>query len=266
MLNKESLKRTSFSQEELVYLKPKNWLNTSVPVPENIDQLLIWTSELAQYYYNFSIEHYREVEATENSNKDQSEERDLDYYRKRSFVANQTKDFYLNKLLDQGKAIVKGYIKHPIKEEVKYAVIHYNNYDFISFATDKITDKFPIHIIDFERKQPPRTLEEISENKEDFLLAVNEFIGIFRVQYKKTARYNKSIKEHNAVVNEIYVKIKNGDAEIIKIIEEKTKIEEITPIQTKELAPPKEEKPKPIISNKNGITVIKKRKFNLVKD
>lgn len=264
MLNKQSLKRTSFSQEELVYLKPKNWLNTSAPMPENIGQLLIWTSELAQYYYNFPIEHYRELEATENSNKDQSEERDLDYYRKRSFVANQTKDFYLNKLLDQDKAVVKGYIKHPIREEVKYAVIHYNNYDFVTFATDKITDKFPIHIIDFEPKEPPKTLESISENKEELLLSVKEFIGIFRIQYKKTVRYNKSIKEHNSVVNEICGKIKNGDAEIIKTIEEKT--EEVTPIKTKELAPPKEEKPKPIMSNKKGITVIKKRKFNLVKD
>lgn len=263
MLNKKSLKRTSFNQEELEYLKPKNWLNTSAPMPENLGQLMIWTSELAQYYYAFSIEHYRETEATENINKDQ-EERDLDYYRKRSFVANQTKDFYLNKLLDQDKAVVKGYIKHPVKEEIKYAVIHYNNYDFVTFATDKITDKYPIHIIDFEPKEPPKTLEEISENKEEFLLAVKEFIGIFRIQYKKTTRYNKSIKEHNSVVNAIYGKIKNGDAEIIKIIEEKT--EDIIPIKTKELALPKEEKPKPIMSNKKGITVIKKRKFNLVKD
>jgi hypothetical protein len=56
-------------------------------------------------------------------------------------LENQIKDFYLKKLLDQGSDS-KGYIKHPIKQDTNYAVISYQGYDFVSFATPEIIENF----------------------------------------------------------------------------------------------------------------------------
>ena len=53
------------------------------------------------------------------------------------------KRFLLKKLLARGDAIVKGYIKNPTKKDTKYAVISYQGYDFVSFATPEIIEKFP---------------------------------------------------------------------------------------------------------------------------
>jgi hypothetical protein len=76
-------------------------------------------------------------------------------------LENQIKDFYLKKLLDQGEATVKGYIKHPIKQDTKYAVISYQGYDFVSFATPEIIEKFPLNFIDFVQIEAPKTLADI---------------------------------------------------------------------------------------------------------
>jgi hypothetical protein len=51
MLKKSSLERTEFKEEELAPIKKLDLNDLKVPMPKNLDQLLIWTSELAQYNY-----------------------------------------------------------------------------------------------------------------------------------------------------------------------------------------------------------------------
>jgi hypothetical protein len=110
---------------------------------DNLAQLLIWTSELAEYHhaqfieFSHKLDHVDEIEEREEINKK------IKFYRNSRFSENQIKDFYLKKLLDQGEATVRGYIKHPIKQDTKYAVISYHGYDFVSFATPEIIEKFP---------------------------------------------------------------------------------------------------------------------------
>ncbi|MGM9451508.1 hypothetical protein RRF55_28590, partial [Klebsiella sp. K47] len=65
---------------------------------------------------------------SENDKNKKQELNDLiKLYRKTAFVENQTKDFYLNKLLNQGEVVVQGYIQHPSKVQTskvqtKYAI------------------------------------------------------------------------------------------------------------------------------------------------
>ena len=67
--------------------------------------------------------------------------------------------------MDQGKATVTGYIKHPIKQDTNYAVISYQGYNFISFATPEIIEKFPLHFIDFVQSEAPKTLVDIHSDE-----------------------------------------------------------------------------------------------------
>ena len=55
MLKQSSLERTEFKEEELAPIKKLDLNDLKVPMPKNLDQLLIWTSELAQY--NLSLIH-----------------------------------------------------------------------------------------------------------------------------------------------------------------------------------------------------------------
>lgn len=89
----------------------------------------------------------------------------------------------------------------------------------------------------------------------------------FRTEYKKWVSENKLIKEHNAVVHEIYIKIKSGEADLIKEVVAETKKD--VPKAKEKIAVPKVEETAPIQevnSKEKPITVIKKRKFALVKD
>ena len=267
MLKKSSLERDKFKKEELTLLQKLDVNDISITMPENLAQLLIWTSDLAQYDHAMFIKSIKELETiAENDQEKQQQLQDqISFYRKRASVENQTKDFYLNKLLNQGDAVVKGYIQHPTRTPIKYAIIPYGGYDFVTFATPEIIAKFPIHFIDFEKENAPQTLAEIHPNEEELFSAVKGLVKPFRKHYKEWAKKNKAIKENNSVVQDIYRKINNGKAELIKDIAEKVKqevpkeksavpnVEETAPIQT-------------VNSNEKPITVIKKRKFALVKD
>ena len=133
----------------------------------------------------------------------------IKFYRNSAFEENQIKDFYLKKLLARGDAIVKGYIKNPTKKDTKYAVISYQGYDFVSFATPEIIEKFPLNFIDFVQIEAPETLTDIHPDEALLLSIIKDFIKPFKEQYKKITSKNREIKEHNAVVHEIYIKIKN---------------------------------------------------------
>ena len=251
MLKKSSLERDKFKKEELTLLQKLDVNDISITMPENLAQLLIWTSDLAQYDHAMFI-------------KQQLQDQ-ISFYRKRASVENQTKDFYLNKLLNQGDAVVKGYIQHPTRTPIKYAIIPYGGYDFVTFATPEIIAKFPIHFIDFEKENAPQTLAEIHPNEEELFSAVKGLVKPFRKHYKEWAKKNKAIKENNSVVQDIYRKINNGKAELIKDIAEKVKQE----VPKEKIAVPNVEETAPIQtvnSNEKPITVIKKRKFALVKD
>lgn len=268
MLKKSSLQRKKFNQEELNPVKKLDLTDITVAMPENLAQLLIWTSKLAQHNHAMFIQVNNELELVEEN--DQSKKRELNekinFYRKNAIIENQTKDFYLKKLLDQGDVVVKGYIQHPEKEQIQYAVISYHGYDFVTLATADIIAKFPIHFIDFKKEKLPTTLVEIHANEDELLSAVRGLVKPFRKQFKEWVKKNKLIREHNAVVHEIYIKIKNGSAELIKDTVEEVKKEVLPKEKT---AVPKVEETAPIQavnSNEKPITVVKKRKFALVKD
>ena len=269
MLKHSSLQRKKFSQEELTLVNKLDLTNIPVAMPENLVQLMIWTSELAQHNHALFIQHKNELVLLNENDQDKKQELNekIKFYRKNSLIENQTKDFYLNRLLNQGDVVVKGYIQHPIKTQTKYAIIPYHGYNFVTFATRDIIVKFPIHLIEYKQESAPKTLADIHADEEELLSAVKDFVKPFRTEYKKWVNKNKLIKEHNAVVHETYIKIKNGEAELIKDVAEEVK-QEVPKIKEK-IAVLKVEETVPIQAvngNEKPIMVIKKRKFVLVKD
>lgn len=268
MLDKTSLNRKTFKQDELILIKKLDLNELQVVMPENLAQLLIWTSDLARYNHALLIQNLNELKFVDENDKNRKQELNekINFYRKNSIVENQTKDFYLNKLLNQGDVVVKGYIQHPTRTQTKYAIIPYQGYDFVTFATAEIIAKFPVHFIDFKNDNAPQTLAEIHADEEELLSAVKGLVKPFRQQYKQWIKQNSAIKVHNTVVHEIYIKIKNGEAELIKgvVVEAKKDV----PLKEK-IAVPKVKETTPIQAvshNEKPITVIKKRKFALVKD
>ena len=268
MLKRSSLQRKEFKLEELELMKKLDVNEIEIIKSDNLAQLLIWTSELAHHNYilfaEFSnkLKNVDEIEELEEINKK------ITFYRKSAFSENQVKDFYLKKLLDQGEATIRGDIKHPIKHDTKYAVISYCGYNFMSFATPEIIEKFPLHFIDFVQSEAPKTLSDIHPDEALLLSSVKDFIKPFKEQYKKITRKNREIKEHNAVVHEIYIKIKNKEATLQKPIDSKPKksspkfIENsVVPAEMKQVAIHKNMAPQ-----EKPITVIKKRKFALNKE
>lgn len=257
MLTYTSLLRKEFNQEELSLMKKLYLSNTPITMPENLAQILIWTSKLAQYHHALFIQSSQKLERiVENDNNKKQELYDLiKLYRKTAFVENQTKDFYLNKLLNQGEVVVQGYIQHPSKKQTKYAIIPYHGYDFITLATPNIVAKFPLHYIEIKKESIPQALTDIHLDEEELLSTVKDFVKSFRKLYKECVSKNELIKEHNTIVHKIYVKIKNGEVKLIK--------------QDIPIAVPKVVKTattQPINNNKKTFKVIKKRKFTLLKD
>jgi len=253
MLTYTSLLQKEFNQEELTLMKRLDLSN--IPMPENLAQILIWTSKLAQYHHALFIQSSQKLELiTENDKNKKQELNDLiKLYRKTAFVENQTKDFYLNKLLNQGEVVVQGYIQHPSKKQTKYAIIPYHGYDFITLATPNIVAKFPLHYIEIKKESIPQALTDIHLDEKELLSTVKDFVKSFRKLYKECVSKNELIKEHNTILHKIYVKIKNGEVKLIK--------------QDIPIAVPKVMKTattQPI--NKKSFKVIKKRKSPLLKD
>ena len=104
----------------------------------------------------------------------------------------------MKKLLDQGEATVKGYIKSPTKKNTRYAVISYHDYDFVSFATPEILNKFPADLINFVQKETPKTLADIYPEEAVFLSAIKKFIKPLRSSIKnwliKTEKLKSTIQ------------------------------------------------------------------------
>ena len=270
MLQRSSLERKEFKEDELKLIKKFDVKNLAVIFPENLNQLLIWTSELAQHNHAQFIEFSNKLGLMAEDNVEEREEinKKIKFYRNSAFEENQIKDFYLKKLLARGDAIVKGYIKNPTKKDTKYAVISYQGYDFVSFATPEIIEKFPLNFIDFVQIEAPETLTDIHPDEALLLSIIKDFIKPFKEQYKKITSKNRDIKEHNAVVHEIYIKIKNKEATLQKSTDSKPK--EASPKSTENSAVPVEMKQVAIQKNmaplEKPITVIKKRKFALNKE
>ena len=268
MLKQSSLQRKEFKQEELALMKKLDLNDIEIIKSDNLAQLLIWTSELAEYHhaqfieFSHKLDHVDEIEEREEINKK------IDFYRKSAFSENQIKDFYLKKLLDQGDATVKGYIKHSVKQDTKYAVISYQGYNFISFATPEIIEKCPLHFIDFVQSETAKTLADIHPDETLLLSTIKNFITPFKEQYKKIKSKNREIKEHNTVVHKIYIKIKNKEATLHKEMVQKIK-EPISVATEKETVSVKV-KDIPVLQDiakkEQSVTVIKKRKFVLNKN
>ena len=108
----------------------------------------------------------------------------IKFYRNSAFEENQIKDFYLRSYWIR-EATVRGYIKHPIKQNTKYAVISYHGYDFVSFATPEIIEKSPLNFIDFVQIEVPKTLADIHPDEALLLSTIKDFIKPFKEQYKK---------------------------------------------------------------------------------
>ena len=73
----------------------------------------------------------------------------------------------------------------------------------------KLLKKFPLNFIDFVQMEAPKTLADIHPDEALLLSTIKDFIKPFKEQYKKITSKNREIKEHNTVVHEIYIKIKN---------------------------------------------------------
>ena len=268
MLKQSSLERKEFKHEELALMKKLDFNDIEIIQPDNLGQILIWTSKLAEYHhaqfieFSHKLDHVDEIEEREDINKK------IIFYRKSRFSENHIKDFYLKKLLDQGEATVRGYIKHPIKQDTKYAVISYHGYNFISFATPEIIEKFPLHLIDFVQRETPKALADIHPDEALLLSTIKNFINPFKEQYKKITRKNREIKEHNAVVHEIFIKIKNKEATLHKemVKNRENPILEVT--EKKSISVKVKDIPvqQDLAQKQKSVTVIKKRKFALIKD
>ncbi|WP_180006234.1 hypothetical protein [Acinetobacter sp. YH12237] len=270
MLNRASLERKEFKEEELAPIKKLDLNDLKVPMPKNLDQLLIWTSELAQYNHAQFLDQAEQLKLVDEDNLEEQTaiNQKIRFYRGNALIENQIKDFYLKKLLEQGEATVKGYIKSPTKKNTRYAVISYHDYDFVSFATPEILSKFPADLINFVQKESPKTLADIYSEEAILLSAIKKFIKPFKEQYKKLSDKNREIKEHNTVAHEIFIKIKNKEATLQKSID--LTVKESSPKSTENSAVPVEMKQIAIQKNmapqEKPITVIKKRKFALNKD
>ena len=268
MLKQSSLERKEFKHEELALMKKLDFNDIEIIQPDNLGQILIWTSKLAEYHHAQFVEFSHKLNIVDKIEEREEINNKINFYRKSRVLENHIKDFYLKKLLDQGKATVTGYIKHPIKQDTNYAVISYQGYHFVSFATPEIIEKFPLHFIDFVQSETPKTLADIHSDEAVLLSTVKNFITPFKEQYKKIKSKNKEIKEHNTVVHKIYIKIKNKEATLQKPTDSKPKEsspksdEKITlPVKMKQVAIQQN-----IASQEKSITVIKKRKFALNKD
>ena len=103
MLQRSSLERKEFKEDELKLIKKFDVKNLAVIFPENLNQLLIWTSELAQHNHAQFIEFSNKLGLMAEDNVEEREEinKKIKFYRNSAFEENQIKDFYL-KLLDQG--------------------------------------------------------------------------------------------------------------------------------------------------------------------
>ena len=268
MLKRSSLQRKEFKHEELALMKKLDFNDIEIIKSDNLVQLLIWTSELAQHNHAQFIEFSNKLDHVDELEEREEVSKKITFYRKSAFSENQIKDFYLKKLLDQGEATVKGYIKHPIKLDTKYAVISYHGYNFISFATPEIIEKFPLHLIDFVQRETPKALADIHPDEALLLSTIKNFINPFKEQYKKITRKNREIKEHNAVVHEIYIKIKNKEATLHKEMVKKS--EKPIPVAIEKDAISVKVKDIPVLQDiakkEKLVTVIKKRKFALIKD
>ncbi|MDD9322281.1 hypothetical protein M0O54_19620 [Acinetobacter lactucae] len=268
MLKQSSLERKEFKHEELALLKKLDFNDIEMIKSDNLGQLLIWTSELAEYHHAQFVEFSHKLNIVDQIEEREEINKKITFYRKSRISENHIKDFYLKKLLDQGDATVKGYIKHPIKQDTNYAVISYQGYHFVSFATPEIIEKFPLHFIDFVQSEAPKTLADIHPDEALLLLTVQNFIRPFKEQYKKIKSKNKEIKEHNTVVYKIYIKIKKKEATLQKPTGSKPQESSPKPIE-KSAVPVKMKQvtiQQNIASQEKPITVIKKRKFALIKD
>lgn len=269
MLTYSSLLRKEFNQEELTLIKKLDLSNIPITMPENLVQLLIWTSELAQYHHALFIQSSQKLELIPENDKNKKQELNnlISFYRKTAFVENQTKDFYLKKLLNQDDVVVQGYIKHLSRTQKKYAIIPYHGYDFITLANSEIIAKFPVHFIEIKKENIPQALTDIHADEKELLSTVKDFVKSFRKLYKECMSKNELIKEHNTVVHKIYVKIKNGEAKLIKTVIKRVK-QDVPPPKEKVAVPKvvKTATTQPINSDTKPIKVSKKRKFPLVKD
>ena len=87
-------------------------------MPKNLDQLLIWTSELAQYNYAQFLDQSEQLKLVDEDNLEEQAEisQKLRFYRGNALIENQIKDFYLKKLLDQGRQQSKVILKVRLRK------------------------------------------------------------------------------------------------------------------------------------------------------
>ena len=75
MLKRSSLERKEFKQEELTLMKKLDLNHIEIIKSDNLAQLLIWTSELAEYHhaqfieFSHKLDHVDEIEEREDINK-----------------------------------------------------------------------------------------------------------------------------------------------------------------------------------------------------
>ena len=84
----------------------------------------------------------------------------------------------------KGRQQLKVILKSPTKKNTRYAVISYHDYDFVSFATPEILNKFPADLINFVQKEAPKTLADIYPEEAVFLSAIKNLLNLLRNSIK----------------------------------------------------------------------------------
>nr|WP_010591285.1 hypothetical protein [Acinetobacter bereziniae] len=72
MLTYTSLLQKEFNQEELTLMKRLDLSNIPITMPENLAQILIWTSELAQYHHALFIQSSQKLELISENDKNKN--------------------------------------------------------------------------------------------------------------------------------------------------------------------------------------------------
>ena len=110
MLQRSSLERKEFKEDELKLIKKFDVKNLAVIFPENLNQLLIWTSELAQHNHAQFIEFSNKLGLMAEDNVEEREEinKKIKFYRNSAFEEKPNKRFLSKEATGSGGSDRKG--------------------------------------------------------------------------------------------------------------------------------------------------------------
>ena len=95
MLKQSSLERKEFKHEELALMKKLDFNDIEIIQPDNLGQILIWTSKLAEYHHAQFVEFSHKLNIVDKIEEREEINNKINFYRKSRVLENHIKDFYL---------------------------------------------------------------------------------------------------------------------------------------------------------------------------